>query len=413
MLHPDFVKPDYEGYCFSRIPQLISSLLTGEGDLPFRETLFDGLDTRVDTVIFFLVDAFGWHFFERYRDKYPFFRHFQDNGRIARLDSQFPSTTACHVTTIHTGLPVGQSTVFDWQYYEPKLDTIIAPLLFSKAGIHKRENLRSSGVRPEEIIPTRTLYQELKKEGVTSHIFQHKAFTPSTFSNVVFKGAATHPYGTLSEALVNMESVITGSPKPNYLFFYFAPIDDICHHYGPDSLQFEAEVDSFFRVLEQQFFNRFAGKLKNTCFIMTADHGQTAVDPATTIYLNTDPAFSGFKKHVRTNKKGETIIPGGSCRNMIIYLKDGVLQEAQAFLSERLAGKADVLTIQQLIEAGLFGKGPLHPGFVDRAGDLMILPYKSESVWWYEKGRFEQRFYGHHGGLTSEEVHIPFLLHPF
>ena len=146
---------------------------------------------------------------------------------------------------------------------------------------------------------------------------------------------------------------------------------------------------------------------------MTADHGQTAVDPATTIYLNTDPAFSGFEKYVRANKKGELIIPGGSCRNMIIYLKDGVLEEAQTFLSERLAGKADVLTIPQLIEAGLFGKEPLHPGFVERAGDLMILPYKSESVWWYEKGRFEQRFYGHHGGLTAEEVHIPFLLHPF
>ncbi len=413
MLHPDFIKPDYEGNCFSRIPQAVHSLVTGEGGFPFKDPALEGLQSRYDTVILFLVDSFGWQFFERYRDKYPFFKHFQDNGHIARLDSQFPSTTACHVTTIHTGLSVGQSTVFDWQYYEPRLDTIIAPLLFSRAGIRKREDLRSMGIRPEEIIPTQTLYQKLKASGVSSHIFQHRAFTPSSFSNVVFKGATVYPYGTLSEALVNMEGVTCSSPKPNYFFFYFAPIDDICHHYGPDSAYFEAEVESFFTILENRIFGSMAKRLKNTLFMVTADHGQVAVDPATTLFLNLDPAFAGFQKYIRVNRQGELIIPGGSCRNMIIYLKEGVVEEAREFLSERLMGKATVYTVQELIDEGLFGHQPVLPEFIERAGDLMILPFKNESVWWYEKGRFEQRFYGHHGGLTPEEVQIPLLLYPF
>jgi hypothetical protein len=32
-----------------------------------------------------------------------------------------------------------------------------------------------------------------------------------------------------------------------------------------------------------------------------------------------------------------------------------------------------------------------------------------EAVWWYEKDKFEQRFYGHHGGLTPQEMEIPLL----
>lgn len=378
-----------------------------------RDSALKGLEKRYDTVIFFLVDAFGWSFFERYRDTLPFFKHFEADGRITRIDSQFPSTTACHVTTIHTGLPVGQSSVFDWQYYEPKLDTIIAPLLFSKAGIRRRDNLKATGIKPEEIIPSWTLYRELASLGVDSHIFQHKAFTPSSFSNVVFDGASVHAYTTLSQALVDMEDIAVNGSKPNYLFFYFAVIDDICHHYGPDSRHFHAEVETFFTTLEQRIFNGMAGSLKNTLFMVTADHGQVAVDPATTIFLNLDPAFTGFQQFIRTNRKEELIIPGGSCRNMILYIRDGAVDEAREFLSKRLEGRAAVYAVQDMIKNGLFGNSPVVPEFVERAGDLMILPFGNESVWWYERGRFEQRFYGHHGGLSKGEVRIPLLLHPF
>ena len=42
--------------------------------------------------------------------------------------------------------------------------------------------------------------------------------------------------------------------------------------------------------------------------------------------------------------------------------------------------------------------------FRERVGNLVILPYRYESVWWYEKDKFEMRFRGHHGGLTPQEM---------
>ena len=43
---------------------------------------------------------------------------------------------------------------------------------------------------------------------------------------------------------------------------------------------------------------------------------------------------------------------------------------------------------------------------------LVVLPNAGESIWWYERGRFEQRFRGHHGGLTAEEMLVPFAALP-
>ena len=63
-----------------------------------------------------------------------------------------------------------------------------------------------------------------------------------------------------------------------------------------------------------------------------------------------------------------------------------------------------------LIAAGFFGPLPPAPVFLARVGNLVILPLAGEAVFWYEKDRFEQKFWGHHGGLTPEEMEIPLLM---
>lgn len=42
-------------------------------------------------------------------------------------------------------------------------------------------------------------------------------------------------------------------------------------------------------------------------------------------------------------------------------------------------------------------------------GNLVIPPYARETVWWYEPERFVQSSYGHHGGLTPEEMETPLV----
>jgi hypothetical protein len=146
----------------------------------------------------------------------------------------------------------------------------------------------------------------------------------------------------------------------------------------------------------------FQGK-KRILFLMTADHGQVEVSPQNTIYLNTHRDFAGIERFLRTNLKGQLLVPAGSPRDMFLYIKDGLLDEAQSFLASKLEGKADVVRTEMLIEEGYFGPD-VSSRLRERVGNLVILPYRYEAVWWYEKGKFEQRFYGHHGGLTPQEM---------
>ena len=131
-VNPAFVKPHYDSGGFAGIPNRIQSAFASG---------------NYDAVVLFLVDGFGWRFFERFQDS-PFLRRMANQGRIEKLTSQFPSTTAAHLTTIHTGWTVGQSGVHEWIYYEPLVDAVIAPLLFSYAGLWERDLLKTTGIQP-------------------------------------------------------------------------------------------------------------------------------------------------------------------------------------------------------------------------------------------------------------------------
>lgn len=385
-MNPQFIKPRYDSAGFAGIPTRIENAFASG---------------KYDAVVLFLIDGFGWRFFERFQDA-PFIKRIARQGKIEKLTSQFPSTTAAHITTIHTGLPVGVSGVYEWYYYEPQIDQIIAPLLFSLSGTHERDTLRTMGVKPASLYPRGIFYPALKQRGVESYMFGMREYTPSTYSSVVMSGIDMNAFKTLSEGLTNLSLLLEKQSRPTYVHVYFDKIDSICHEYGPNAPQTEAEIETFLLIMENYFERLFNGK-KRVLFLMTADHGQVEVDPRTTIYLNRDMRFSGIERLLKTNRYGQLLVPAGSARDLFLHVREDVLDDAQEFLTPRLEGKADVVKTESLIDEGYFGP-EVTSRFRERVGNLVILPYRYESVWWYEKDRFEQRFYGHHGGLTPQEM---------
>jgi len=397
-MNPSFIKPRYDLGGFAGLPGAILDIFAGGQPYP-------QLSTGYDNVVLCFIDGFGWRHFEKF-GAHSFLDRFSRSGSAQKLTSQFPSTTSAHFTCIHTGLNVGQSGVFEWNYYEPLLDAMMVPLLFSFSGSAERDQLKATGIDPRSLYPRETLYHKLNALGVKSTLFQHREYTPSTYTNIVFDGASmARGYKSLPETVLNLSQALNEAQGKNYFFLYYDRIDSVSHDYGPSSAQVEAEVDMFLHVMEKQLIGKAKPKGK-TLLLLTADHGQGGVDPATTIYLNR--ALPAFEKYIKTNRKGDLLVPGGSCRDQFLYIREEMLDEVQHLLARELEGRADVVKTEELIAQGYFGPD-VSDIFRGRVGNLVVLAYRHESVWWYEKGRFEQNYYGHHGGLTAQEMEIPLL----
>jgi hypothetical protein len=286
---------------------------------------------------------------------------------------------------------------------------MIAPLLFSFANDQTPGTLLSAGVKPQDIFPypIKTLYNHLGDLGVHSSQYSDASFTPSPHSVIAMNGADIVPFANLQEGLTHLSERLKSEASPAYYFLYFDGIDGAGHHHGPDSAGFDDAVERTMTMLESLFQPALDSANGRTLFLMTADHGQTHMDPATTIYL--DRALPAMSRYTRTNRKGEPLAPGGSARDLFLYIKDEYLDEAQSVISDLVSGRAEVYKVSDLIDQHFFGSGTPSQRLLDRVGNLVVLPYEGESAYWYGDGRHEQGFLGHHGGLTRHEMETVLL----
>lgn len=405
------IRPNYGGGSFADIPAFVQQVLAGKVAATLQLAGWQGDGQRFKRVVTLFVDAFGWRFFERFQD-HALLRRFANAGSVTKLTSQFPSTTSAHVTTLYTGLPVGQHGVYEWFYYEPQVDRMIAPLLFSYAGDDDRESLQRAGVAGSAILPSGQVSRALAAEGVRSYLLQPREFFNSTYTQQMSDTARMIPYLTMPEGLATITQTLRNVTDPTWVVGYFGMFDAICHLYGPEAAQSDAELEAILTLIERWLVRDILGKFDDTLLMIIADHGQIETDPTTILYLDQTPAFARLRPLLRTNQRGEFLAPAGSCRDFFVHAQAEHLDAAQAVLTSIVRERAEVRRVDAMIEDGYFGPGAVSDTFRARVGNLVVLPYAGESVYWLGDGRFKQKYYGHHGGLTPQEMEIPLLLLP-
>lgn len=83
-------------------------------------------------------------------------------------------------------------------------------------------------------------------------------------------------------------------------------------------------------------------------------------------------------------------------------------EDMKNVLEEQLHGSAEILTGNEVIKTGLMGGSTVPEKYISRMGDLLVLPYSGNTVWYkyYDDDIIKDR--GMHGGLSREEIIIPF-----
>ena len=361
---------------FAAIPATVERLLTGApGGLALP-----GLPERAARVAVVLLDAFGMRFVQRHAD-HPLLRRLA----IAPLASQFPSTTTAHVTTMHMGAPVGVHGLYEWNVYEPSLDAVITPILFTPAGEYAPNGLRGSGIGMEDVLAGPTFYERLAESEVRSVVLQPAAFSPSTFDSVAARGAELRPYATFADGAAGLVEALR---EPGYAYLYWHEIDLNGHLHGPDSPEFDAACVAALDALDAAL--SAAGP--EALVLFTADHGQVATDPSRVDYLE------DFLPDV-----GDRLAhgPAGSARDVFLHARPGRGAALARELRERMEGRAQVFEVAELEAAGLFGD--VGPRLRARLADVCVLPAPDRMAWLRAAAGVEQRFRGHHGGLDPAE----------
>lgn len=400
------IKPDYKENSFNQIIPTIEYFLSGKSkNKRISNKLLD--KKRYNKVILILVDAFGWCFWKKFKKDIKFLKETEKNGIILKLSSQFPSTTTAQITTILTDTPLIQHGMYEWRYFEPKMDEIIIPFKFSLSSSKRINSLKKKLIDPKEIYPTENFYDRFKKNDITSYYFINKFYLKTPYNEIITKGSNFIPTNDWSDTTNKLVSKIKKNEKA-YYFLYIDGVDTVGHEFGPDSKEFKNEIIKSFRGINNLF--KKIKETKNTLLVITADHGMSPVNPKTTIYLN--KIFPSIRKYLKRNEKGDLLVPAGGPRDMFLYVKEEYLDELKDKLNLILKNKAEVYKTKDLLKQKFFGDREPSKKFLGRLGNLVILPRYGESVWWYKKGVFEQKYFGHHGGLVKEEMEIPLILIP-
>ena len=383
------VVPRYDDGGFAALPDTVARLLgVGQGGVAL-----DSVPARARHVVLVLLDAFGWHLFARHGD-HPLMARFD---AVVPLTTQFPSTTTVHVTTLHSGVPVGEHGLYEWNVLEPSLGALVTPLLFCYAGDAERDTLLRAGADPGFLRPPGpTLYERLAQAGVASHVFGPANFTPSTYDSVLAGAARAHPVADLPSGLAEVAATLHASPGPAYAYLYWDEVDSNGHQYGPSSPQFVASVQRCLDALDAGL----RALPEGTVVLLAADHGQVDVDPETTVYVN--EAWPGIVDLLAPDRRGHPLAPAGSARDLFLHCRPGAIDEVVGGLEGLLGERATVHRVADMVAAGWLGT--VGARLRARLADVCVLPAVGETVWWRERHRFDMRFRGHHGGLSEDEA---------
>lgn len=382
--------PVPSGYSQSRnLTHVLPSLAASLG-ANFQNTLQLPAAT---SAMLLLVDGLGLEQLERYAAHAPFMRSLLSNQSTAQteMSAVYPSTTAAGLSSLGTGLDVGQHGLVGYDVYDPLRQVVVNQL----GGWDERTD-------PELWQPHPTVFQTLntqRKAGehdITPVAVSLSAFENSALTRAALQGPTFIGQNELTQRFVQATAE---AQRPGALvYLYVNELDKAGHAHGPGSdpwLENLEEIDANIR--------RMTNKLPaDTLAAVTGDHGMIEVRPEDRIDYSQVPELIAHIGHT-----------AGEPRMVQLHFEpnatDNQRSQTRRAWQRRFGDRAWVITREQAVSAGWFGRvsGRIRP----RIGELIISSH--EPVALYDGRRASAHSFamvGHHGAPTSAEVRVPWLV---
>ncbi len=388
-LPDDFIVPDYQGRCVTNIVPSIYFTLAKSSSSPATSVLKleeamkrEGAEGKgfysvlpsevdgVDSVVLLVLDGLGFRQLQQRLERLPNLASMTQG----MVHSVAPTTTACALTSLTTGLPPSKHGLVG---YRMRIGS--AAIMNTLKWATDRDC--SVKVPEPKVLQPHEPFFGLRPMVVTKAIFDNTGFTKAHLRNV-----RTRYWRTLS----GISSAVTDlqRDKERFIYLYYEGLDTTAHEFG-----LGAHYD-----LELEFIDYLVGNLKrtlsrNSALVITADHGQVEV---------LDPPV-----HLQSDILSKVLYQSGEGRFRWLHLKVGMTDEVANLCEKYYGDQCKVLTREELLDMHVLGP-TMQPEVALRLGDVALVATQKVAFYDpFDTGPFE--LVSRHGALTADEIEVPLL----
>jgi len=248
--------------------------------------------------------------------------------RTKSIDCVFPSTTASSITSLLTGLRVGEHGIIGYSVFDRSRG----------AALHMLTGWGEAFL-PSEYQVADSIAQQCNEAGVRAYSVGPAEYENSGFTALNNRGSHYVAAKTIAERFEAAKLLLKRS-EASLIYLYVPELDQAAHAYGSESDQWlmkleelDHEASSFVRSIEHQ-----------TAVALTADHGIVNVPAANQIYLDEIDA-------------PELLFVGGDPRASYLYLEEpNTATQLLETYRQHLGDHAYVCQPEELIDKGWFGE---------------------------------------------------------
>jgi len=402
----DMTLPFYEGLSLVNIPGTITRLLGASdfGKPPLDETITSHLGGPYEKVILLLVDALGYSLLERliWTEQDLVWGQLQDRATYTPITSICPSTTASALTTLWTGEGPAAHGIIGYEMWAKEFGTVMNNILHAPASARGDVGgLSRSGFDPHEFLNVPLLGTHLRKNDVVPTAFIRSSIAHSGLSVMQMEEVNVKSYVDEADLCVSLAEYLNHRHGiREYVYVYYSDVDTLMHRFSAEDDRIALQFSAFSALFKKAFLDRLSETVaKDTLLIMTADHGSMA----TPIHPKYDLANHSILKSY--------LVMQPTCENRLafFYIKPGKVDSVRKYIEQTWTDRFILIEPDVALESGLFGKGPFKAQSRERLGDLIAVAKGDAYLWW---APMPNHMAGRHGGLSREEMLVPFLAIP-
>jgi predicted AlkP superfamily pyrophosphatase or phosphodiesterase len=348
-------------------------------------------------IVLLLVDGLGYNQLVSASSRIPQVASALAKARLTvPLTSVFPSTTSTVLTTLNTGLTPARHGIIGFTMYVKELGTVVNSISFSPASERGEGAFERSGLQPSYLYPQRTIYQDMSERGAYTAVITPGYLANTVLSKTLYNGADRVKINQLSDLFVTLRKSLLGRKREREFYFaYWSGVDTIAHKYGSNSEEYDAELNSFFHMLNTELLERCRGT--DTTLIVTADHGHVYIPQENFHDLSSDSQLLSAL----------SVPPTGDSRALFMYPR--VADEADRLLNDKFGSTSQIVDSDEALRNNFLGQTEVDQKVRWRVGQRIVLPFKPHS-YVFRYPTFENKpLLGNHGGLTLDELLVPLV----